>query len=221
MSSKEIERKFLPKNQNWEKENIFETLSIRQIYFKAKDGYRSFFKKVADRVELHLLRDEKEFGVELLSVENSLAVIAEPTIQFDDDGVFPLDENAGWAVRMRKSSVLCDLSISPICEFTVKGKSVGISRPEFNIETENDGLVSMIFLNYDSEEMPYISKVRYMIRHDEKTVFEIDEFKKPKHMNGVVLIEIELPDENYPIRHKDWIGEEVSTDPKYFNSNLI
>lgn len=221
MSSQEIERKFLAKNEEWKKEEAIDVLSIRQIYFKSKDGFNAYFKKIDNNVELHLQKDQKTFLVEKLSPKDSYNVLNEKTISFDNNGIFNLEEDLGWAVRMRKTTSLINIGNHSFCEFTVKGKSVGISRPEFNIKTEEDGICSIIILNYDEEEKPYISKIRHILKHDDNTCFEIDEFKKPFHMNGVVLIEIEIPNENYQIKNKSWLGKEVSTDPKYFNSNLM
>ena len=38
---------------------------------------------------------------------------------------------------------------------------------------------------------------------------------------GLVVAEIELPEEDTPFTKPDWIGAEVSHDARYFNSNLI
>ena len=37
---------------------------------------------------------------------------------------------------------------------------------------------------------------------------------------GLIIAEIELADENENVSLPNWIGEEISTDEKYFNSNL-
>jgi len=36
-----------------------------------------------------------------------------------------------------------------------------------------------------------------------------------------VVAEVELGTESEAVELADWIGEEVTADPKYFNSNLI
>ena len=38
---------------------------------------------------------------------------------------------------------------------------------------------------------------------------------------GLILAEVELTDPNQIIEIPDWIAEEVSHDPRYFNSNLV
>jgi adenylate cyclase len=37
---------------------------------------------------------------------------------------------------------------------------------------------------------------------------------------GLLMAEIELQHENEPFTFPDWITEEVSDDPRYYNSNL-
>ena len=38
---------------------------------------------------------------------------------------------------------------------------------------------------------------------------------------GLIVAEVELGNEDQPFEKPDWIGEEVTGDPKYFNSNLV
>ncbi len=38
--------------------------------------------------------------------------------------------------------------------------------------------------------------------------------------DGLIVAEVELTDENEKIELPKWVGEEVSADPRYFNSNL-
>jgi CYTH domain-containing protein len=37
----------------------------------------------------------------------------------------------------------------------------------------------------------------------------------------LIIAEIELAAEDQPIIKPDWVGEEVTGDPRYFNSNLV
>lgn len=50
-------------------------------------------------------------------------------------------------------------------------------------------------------------------------VWEIDEFFGANE--GLIVAEIEIPSEDAAFPKPDWIGEEVSGDPRYFNSNLV
>ena len=49
--------------------------------------------------------------------------------------------------------------------------------------------------------------------------FEIDEFAGANL--GLVLAEIELESEDEEFERPAWLGQEVSSDPRYFNSNLV
>lgn len=96
---------------------------------------------------------------------------------------------------------------------TVKSITVGISRQEFEYEiplSEAEHLLELC-------EQPVIKKDRYTI-YENGFIWEVDEFRGPQE--GLVIAEIELPDENMKITPPAWMGKEVSHDPKYFNSNL-
>ena len=65
-----------------------------------------------------------------------------------------------------------------------------------------------------------IDKTRYLVKNtDGKHVWEIDEFYGDN--DGLTVAEIELADENEPFDKPEWLGEEVTGDPKYFNSMLM
>jgi len=64
---------------------------------------------------------------------------------------------------------------------------------------------------------PLIEKTRHhVVRGDH--LWEIDEFYGENA--GLVLAEIELGDPDEPFDRPEWLGEEVSLDPRYYNSNL-
>jgi len=66
-------------------------------------------------------------------------------------------------------------------------------------------------------EPPLIQKTRYRVELGE-LVWEIDEFSGENQ--GLIVAEVELADENQAIALPDWIGAEVSHDPRYYNANL-
>ncbi len=63
-----------------------------------------------------------------------------------------------------------------------------------------------------------IDKTRYLIPHKGHT-FEVDEFHGKRE--GLIIAEIELNSENEVFEKPDWLGEEVTGNPDYYNSNLI
>jgi len=67
-------------------------------------------------------------------------------------------------------------------------------------------------------DKPLIEKVRY--REEYKGhIWEIDEFHGGNE--GLLVAEVELKSEREVYEIPPWIGKEVSSDPRYFNSNLI
>lgn len=98
---------------------------------------------------------------------------------------------------------------------TIKGITTGVSRAEFEYEIPTEDANLMLD---NLCERPLIEKTRYKIALDGLT-WEIDEFAGDNQ--GLIVAEVELQDENQQFEKPDWIGEEVSGDPRYFNSNLI
>ena len=96
---------------------------------------------------------------------------------------------------------------------TVKGPNKGFSRSEFEYEIPPG----------DAEEMMrmcegfLIEKLRHRVSHAGLT-WEVDEFLGENE--GLVVAEIELETEGQPFERPSWIGEEVTSDPRYANSNL-
>jgi len=98
---------------------------------------------------------------------------------------------------------------------TIKGISVGATRSEYEYDIPVADANAM--LDHLCER-PLIEKVRYKINYDNHT-WEVDEFEGENQ--GLIVAEIELRDENEAFTIPQWIGEEVTGDPRYFNSNLI
>lgn len=97
----------------------------------------------------------------------------------------------------------------------IKGETKGVSRQEFEYKIPLSE-AKVILDNFCNK--PYIIKKRFIIPHGE-LFWEVDVFEKENE--GLIVAEIELPDENYPLAVPDWIGKEISHDVKYYNANLI
>ena len=67
-------------------------------------------------------------------------------------------------------------------------------------------------------EQPTLSKHRTKITIGD-CCWEVDEFHGPN--KGLVIAEVELETEEQSFEKPDWIGEDVSDDPRYLNINLI
>ena len=97
---------------------------------------------------------------------------------------------------------------------TIKSAPVGLTRQEYEYEIPLADANSML---EDLCDKYIVEKKRYKIKFGNH-VWEIDEFTG--HNEGLVLAEIELSNDNETFEPPPWIGEEVSLDPKYHNSNL-
>jgi adenylate cyclase len=98
---------------------------------------------------------------------------------------------------------------------TIKGVPVGATRPEYEYEIPADEAHEMID---HLCETPIIEKNRYRIPHGDVT-WEIDEFLGVN--KGLVVAEVELDSEDQTFERPDWIGQEVTANPKYLNANLV
>ena len=98
---------------------------------------------------------------------------------------------------------------------TIKGITSGATRVEYEYEIPEKDATAMLD---DLCEKPIIEKNRYKIDYAGFT-WEVDEFFGENQ--GLVVAEVELESEDQAFEKPEWIGAEVTSDPKYFNSNLI
>lgn len=96
---------------------------------------------------------------------------------------------------------------------TVKGRVKNLTRQEFEYEIPVADAQAMMDLCHPR----VVEKTRYKIPIED-LIWEVDEFTGQNR--GLVLAEVELtsPEQSVPL--PDWIGLEVSDDPRYFNSYL-
>ena len=95
----------------------------------------------------------------------------------------------------------------------IKGSNTGITRTEFEYEIpaeDAEQLLSRFCSNV-------VSKTRYKIWFQHK-LWEVDQFHGEN--DGLIVAEIELANEGEPFERPDWVTEEVSEDPRYYNANL-
>jgi len=98
---------------------------------------------------------------------------------------------------------------------TVKGPTTGASRAEYEYEiplADAEELLDTLC------ERPLIDKQRSKIAHHGR-VWEVDEFFGDNR--GLVIAEVELDDEAQEVVLPEWVGEEVTGDPRYYNANLV
>lgn len=98
---------------------------------------------------------------------------------------------------------------------TIKGLTVGATRTEYEYEIPMADCNAMLDV---LAERPLIEKKRYKVDFGGLT-WEIDEFFGEN--TGLIVAEVELKSEDQAFKKPDWIGDEVTGDPRYFNANLI
>jgi len=98
---------------------------------------------------------------------------------------------------------------------TIKGisNSAGMSRFEWENEIPLDEAQELLKLC----EKGKIEKTRYEIKSGDH-VFEVDEFYGENE--GLIMAEIELNSEDETFEKPDWLGEEVTSDERYYNAYL-
>ncbi len=98
---------------------------------------------------------------------------------------------------------------------TIKGSRLGIVRDEFEYEIPCADAIELLN-NYCTNGL--VEKNRYKILYKEK-IWEVDEFLGKN--KGLIIAEIELNDASEIFEKPIWVGEDVSHEPKYYNSNLV
>lgn len=135
--------------------------------------------------------------------------------------------NAGWRDTVTRSTSLRQGYVSTKPEatvrvrlengvgtLTIKSKTRGISRSEFEYDIPNSEATQLLQLC----KGPLIEKIRHLVIIGEHT-WEIDEFIGDNQ--GLIIAEIELSSEDESFEKPAWLGIEVSHDARYYNSSLV
>jgi adenylate cyclase len=118
-----------------------------------------------------------------------------------------LASGQGCSIRVRSGGGQAHLNI--------KSATLGVSRREYEYPIPlSDAQEIMDHLC----EGPLIEKTRYPVEHEAHT-WEVDVFEGDNA--GLVVAEIELEHEDESFARPDWLGEEVSHDPRYYNVCLV
>lgn len=97
---------------------------------------------------------------------------------------------------------------------TVKGATTGLARSEYEYDIPLKDALAMLDTLCPQ---PQIEKKRYTIPW-QGFIWEVDEFFGLNQ--GLVVAEIELQREDQVFERPDWIGREVTGDPRYYNAAL-
>lgn len=96
---------------------------------------------------------------------------------------------------------------------TVKSRNHGPKRLEFEYEIPFHDAEQIIKL----AQPGLVEKTRYIVPYD-GLIWEVDEFHGS--LRGVTVAEVELPSTDYIYAKPPFIGEDITGDPRFYNSNL-
>ncbi len=120
----------------------------------------------------------------------------------------------GYLARGERSAIRVRIK-GEMAELNIKQALDGIHRLEYEYEIPLGDAREML----DRVALrPLIEKTRHHVVQAEH-LWEIDEFDGENQ--GLILAEIELSSADEDFERPPWLGEEVSHDRRYYNSNLI
>lgn len=137
-----------------------------------------------------------------------------------------LVKNDAWRAQSTRSTVLLQgyLSTGPTTVrvrmadneawLTIKGPTRGLSRAEFEYPIPAADAHQMLYSLCSGN---LIEKTRHLVPHH-GDIWEVDEFHGLNQ--GLVLAELEMDNEAHVFVRPAWLGNEVTTDPRYTNSSL-
>ena len=119
----------------------------------------------------------------------------------------------GYLLRGEKSAVRVRIK-GEMAELNIKHTQDGINRLEYEYEIPIEDAREIL---EHVAQRPLIDKIRHhVVRGDH--LWEIDEFFGANA--GLVVAEIELAEADESFEKPSWLGQEVSLDQRYYNSNL-
>ncbi len=96
---------------------------------------------------------------------------------------------------------------------TIKGINSGAARAEYEYEIPISHAEELLKIC----DGPVLEKNRYVVGYN-GVIWEVDEFLGENE--GLIVAEVELKSEDQSFDRPDWVGQEVTDEPRYFNSNL-
>lgn len=118
-----------------------------------------------------------------------------------------LSSNGNASVRVR-------IRDQASASLTVKSQPSALRRLELEFPVPVLEAENMIELRHGG----VIDKMRHLVPQDDLT-WEIDVFAGENQ--GLVIAEIELHDEHQAVALPEWIGDEITGEPQYYNSALV
>ena len=155
----------------------------------------------------------------LSKVETAMAVEIERKFLLKNDNWRELANECtrfqqGYIIGSDKASVRVRIE-GQQARLNIKSATLGIQRQEFEYViplTDAQELLASLC------QKPLIEKTRYHLHYGEHQ-WEIDVFSGDNA--GLTVAEIELQHSDELFARPDWLGEEVSDDPRYYNVSLV
>jgi adenylate cyclase len=119
----------------------------------------------------------------------------------------------GYLANVPNVSVRVRIS-GKAARLTIKGRSTGISRSEYEYSIPLQDAQELL---KDHVAGTVIEKVRYKVKCGDH-VWDLDVFTGANQ--GLIMAEVELRSEEEGFEMPEWVGEEVSTDRRYYNASL-
>jgi len=120
----------------------------------------------------------------------------------------------GYLGTLDKASVRIRLQ-GESANINIKSATLGMRRMEYEYPiplAEAEEMLDQLC------QQPQVDKTRYIVEHGGH-IWEIDEFHGDNA--GLLVAEVELDSEDEVFEKPDWLGQEVTEDPRYYNVNLI
>jgi adenylate cyclase len=122
-----------------------------------------------------------------------------------------LDENPKISVRVR-------IRGDNAATLTLKSSPAGLRRLELEYPIPMLEAEALLPLRHGS----LIEKTRHIVpcgdKLSDKLAWEVDEFHGEN--DGLIIAEIELPNERHPVALPPWIGQEITGQASYYNGSL-
>ena len=96
---------------------------------------------------------------------------------------------------------------------TIKSRNHGAKRVEFEYEIPFNDALQILKL----AEPGIIEKTRWIVPF-KGLIWEVDEFHGSQ--KGVIIAEVEIPDDGHCYEKPPFIGEDISGKPEFYNSNM-
>lgn len=144
-------------------------------------------------------------------IEKKYLIVSDDWRKHADTGIYMVQ---GYMSSNEKSSVRIRIN-GDSANLNIKSKTIGIQRSEYDYVIPVDEAKEILETLCDK---PFIEKTRFLVMH-EGHEWEIDVFAGDN--DGLIVAELELDSIDEKFALPDWIGDDVSNDPRYYNVCLV